>query len=66
MSLFTKKQPPAPDLRLEALEAEYKNYRRRTQGAFETEYQDAQRKTVLAFLPLYYDLDRAPTARASS
>ena len=35
MSLFTKKQPPAPDLRLEALEAEYKNYRRRTQDARE-------------------------------
>ena len=59
MSLFTKKQPPAPDLRLEALEAEYKNYRRRTQDARETAYQDAQRKTVLAFLPLYDDLERA-------
>ncbi len=74
MSLFTKKQPPAPDLRLEALEAEYKNYRRRTQDARETAYQDAQRKTVLAFLPLYDDLERVsrhpvrtpPTARASS
>ena len=62
MSLFTKKQPPAPDLRLEALEAEYKNYRRRTQGACETAYQDAQRKTVLAFLPLYDDLERALSA----
>ena len=62
MSLFTKKQPPAPDLRLEALEAEYKNYRRRTQDARETAYQDAQRKTVLAFLPLYDDLERALSA----
>ena len=62
MSLFTKKQPPAPDLRLEAMEAEYKNYRRRTQGACETAYQDAQRKTVLAFLPLYDDLERALSA----
>ena len=48
--------------RLEALEAEYKNYRRRTQGACETAYQDAQRKTVLAFLPLYDDLERALSA----
>ena len=62
MSLFTKKQPPAPDLRLEALEAEYKNYRRRTQDARETAYQDAQRKTVLVFLPLYDDLERALSA----
>lgn len=62
MSLFTKKQPPAPDLRLEALEAEYKNYRRRTQDARETAYQDAQRKTVLAFLPIYDDLERALSA----
>lgn len=59
MSLFTKKQPPAPDLRLEALEAEYKNYRRRTQQAGEQAALDAQRKTVLAFLPLYDDLERA-------
>ena len=59
MSLFSKKQPPAPDLRLEALEAEYKNYRRRTQQAGEQAALDAQRKTVLAFLPLYDDLERA-------
>lgn len=59
MSLFTKKQPPAPDLRLEALEAEYQNYRRRTQNAGEHAALDAQRKTVAAFLPLYDDLERA-------
>ena len=62
MGLFTKKAASVPDLRLEALEAEYKNYRRRTQDARETAYQDAQRKTVLAFLPLYDDLERALSA----
>ena len=35
MGLFTKKAPPAPDLRLEALEAEFKNYRRRTEDSSE-------------------------------
>ena len=59
MGLFTKKSAPAPDLRFEALEAEYKNYRRRTQQAGEQAAADAQRKTVLAFLPLYDDLERA-------
>ena len=59
MGLFTKKSAPAPDLRFEALEAEYKNYRRRTQQAGEQAAADAQRKTVLAFLPLYDDLEWA-------
>ena len=62
MKLFTKKSQPAPDLRLEALEAEYKNYRRRTQEASSCAALEAQRKTVLAFLPLYDDLDRALAA----
>ena len=62
MKLFTKKQPPAPDLRLEALEAEYKNYRRRTQQASEQAALQAQRKAVLAFLPVYDDLERALSA----
>ena len=62
MGLFTKKEAPAPDLRLEALEAEYKNYRRRTQQAGELAALDAQRKTVLAFLPVYDDLERALAA----
>ena len=59
MGLFTKKAPPAPDVRFEALEQEYKNYRRRTEAAREDAAVQAQRKTVLAFLPLYVDLERA-------
>mgnify|MGYP004495774927 FL=1 len=62
MKLFTKKSQPAPDPRLEALEAEYKNYRRRTQDASRQSALETQRKTVLAFLPLYDDLDRALAA----
>ena len=62
MKLFTKKSQPAPDLRLEALEAEYKTYRRRTQDASRQSALETQRKTVLAFLPLYDDLDRALAA----
>ena len=62
MKLFTKKSQPVPDLRLEALEAEYKNYRRRTQDASHQSALETQRKTVLAFLPLYDDLDRALAA----
>ena len=59
MGLFTKKAPPAPDLRLEALEAEFKNYRRRTEDSSERAANDARRKAVLAFLPVYDDLERA-------
>ena len=59
MGLFTKKTPPAPDLRYEALEREYQNYRRRTEAARQDAAEQAQRKTVLAFLPLYDDLERA-------
>ena len=62
MGLFAKKAAPAPDLRLEALEAEFRNYRRRTQDASERAANDAQRKAVLAFLPLYDDLERALAA----
>ena len=62
MGLFTKKAPPAPDLRLEALEAEFKNYRRRTEDSSERVANDARRKAVLAFLPVYDDLERALAA----
>ena len=62
MRIFTKKAPPAPDPRLEALEAEYQNYRRRTQQSSTQAAMDAQKKTVLAFLPLYDDLERALSA----
>ena len=48
MGLFTKKAPPAPDLRLEALEAEFKNYRRRTEDSSERAANDARRKAALA------------------
>ena len=59
MGLFTKKAASAPDLRLEALEAEFKNYRRRTEDSSERAANDARRKAVLAFLPVYDDLERA-------
>ena len=56
MGLFTKKAASVPDLRLEALEAEFKNYRRRTADSSERAANDARRKVVLAFLPVYDDL----------
>lgn len=59
MGIFTKKAPPAQDSRLEALEQEYQNYRRRTEAVRQDAAEQAQRKTVLAFLPLYDDLERA-------
>lgn len=59
MGLFTKKAASVPDLRLEALEAEFKNYRRRTADSSERAANDARRKAVLAFLPVYDDLERA-------
>ena len=62
MGLFTKKAAPAPDLRLEALEAEFKNYRRRMESSSERAAADARRKAVLAFLPVYDDLERALAA----
>ena len=62
MKLFTKKQPPAPDLRLEAIEAEYRNYRRRTQEASSAAADAARRQTIAAFLPVYDDLTRALAA----
>ena len=62
MGLFMKKAAPAPDLRLEALEAEFKNYRRRTADSSERAANDARRKAVLAFLPVYDDLERALAA----
>ena len=62
MGLFTKKAASAPDLRLEALEADFKNYRRRTADSSERAANDARRKAVLAFLPVYDDLERALAA----
>ena len=62
MGLFTKKAASVPDLRLEALEAEFKNYRRRTADSSERAANDARRKVVLAFLPVYDDLERALAA----
>lgn len=59
MGIFTKKAPPAQGSRLEALEQEYQNYRRRTEAVRQDAAEQAQRKTVLAFLPLYDDLERA-------
>lgn len=61
MSLFQKKTPApqAVQAHCEALEAEYRNYRRRSEQTLANAEQSATRKTVLAFLPLYDDLERA-------
>lgn len=61
MSLFQKK-PPAPQAiqaQCEALEAEYRNYRRRSEQTLAAAEQRATRRAVLEFLPLYDDLERA-------
>lgn len=58
MGLFTKRPEPADD-RLQALNAEYQNYRRRTALELEHAGDAAARKTAMAFLPLYDDLCRA-------
>lgn len=57
MGLFSKKE--APDLRYEALEAEYQNYRHRTARELEQAHAKAARQTALPFLDLYDDLQRA-------
>lgn len=59
IGLFSKKQPPAQDSRLQELEAEYQNYRRRTQNLAQEASLASARQTVLAFLPVYDDLVRA-------
>ena len=59
MAFFTRRQPPQPDGRYEALEAEYRNYRRRTALELEDAAGKSARQTVLPFLSLYDDLNRA-------
>lgn len=59
MAFFTQRQPPQPDGRYEALEAEYRNYRRRTALELEDAAGKSARQTVLPFLSLYDDLNRA-------
>ena len=58
MGLFSKRQE-LPDERLEALHAEYQNYRRRTALELEAAGDQAARKTAAAFLAVYDDLQRA-------
>lgn len=58
MGLFTK-QRQEPDHRLDALQAEYQNYRRRTAQELEQVSGQSARKTAAAFLPIYDDLQRA-------
>ena len=59
MKLFQKKQPAPVHPHYEELEAEYRNYRRRTAQELERSESAAARRTVQAFLPLYDDLERA-------
>lgn len=59
MAFFTRRQPPQPDGCYEALEAEYRNYRRRTALELEDAAGKSARQTVLPFLSLYDDLNRA-------
>ena len=47
MAFFTRRQPPQPDGRYEALEAEYRNYRRRTALELEDAAGKSARQTVL-------------------
>ncbi len=57
MGLFGKKE--APDERYQALEAEYRNYRARTQNQLARTDTDAVKRIITEFLPIYDDLDRA-------
>ncbi len=59
MKLFQKNQTPPADTRYDALEAEYRNYRRRTAETLAQSEANAAKKTVLTFLPLYDDFSRA-------
>ncbi len=66
MGLFMKKQTAAqPDLRWEALNAEYQNYRRRTAQELEEAGGKSARQTAAAFLPIYDDLQRALASACS-
>ena len=58
MKLFAKQQPKNEN-RLEALTAEYQNYRRRTALEMETAGIRSAQKTAAVFLPIYDDLQRA-------
>lgn len=58
MGLFMKKEP-ARDIRWEALNEEYQNYRRRTALELEQAGTKACRETAAAFLSMYDDLQRA-------
>lgn len=58
MGLFSKRQAETDD-RWDALQAEYRNYRRRTALELETVSSQSARKTAAAFLPIYDDLQRA-------
>ena len=64
MALFGKKQSAA-DGRLEALEAEYRNYRRRTVQEMETVGVRSAQKTAAVFLQIYDDLQRALNSTCS-
>lgn len=60
MGLFSKKPASAPtDERLDALYAEYQNYRRRTAQELESAGERSAMQTAAAFLHLYDDLHRA-------
>lgn len=59
MGLFSKKQSAPADDRLETLQDEYRNYRRRTAMELEQAGSLSARKTAAAFLPIYDDLLRA-------
>lgn len=47
------------ELRLQSLNQEYQNYRRRTTGARESAYESGRADAALAFLPVYDNLLRA-------
>lgn len=57
MGLFGKKE--ASDERYQALEAEYRNYRARTQNQLARTDSDTVKRVVTEFLPIYDDLERA-------
>lgn len=65
MGFFFRREAPQTDARYEALQAEYRNYRRRTALELEDAAGRSARQTALAFLPLYDDLSRALGAACS-
>ena len=64
MGIFHRKST-AQASQLDALRAEYDNYRRRTAQELETAGTAAARKTALPFLSLYDDLSRALAANCA-